>query len=118
MTFLSSRIRQHRRVTSNRHQIEMDSGDAVWVCVAQTRRNKASPVAALSAEARITKHVNHQVREAVGNLLDSKSALVVFERKPIAWEGRRDHCEGVVRVSSEPGRIGEPWNDVEELENG
>jgi hypothetical protein len=69
----------------------------------------------LGGESRIAEHLGHQPREQIGHLDDAQTPLAWLEREREARERRRDDREGVRRVTPEPDRIGEPWDELLEL---
>jgi hypothetical protein len=86
-------------------------GDAEAGC------GEGTPVAALRTESPIAQDVRHQRRKAIGDRLDAEAFLSGPEGQAVAGQGGRDHGEGIRRVATEAPRVGQPGDDVEELED-
>ena len=68
-------------------------------------------------EALVAEHVGHQLGEDIGDLLDAEALLPRRERQPVARQRRRDHGEGIGRIAAEARRVGQPRDQLEELEH-
>ena len=96
--------------------VEMDGGAVLGVEPADPGRHLRSPIAALGAVACVAEST-HQLDERVGD-----AALVPARRtrgfgEAVAGQRRRDHVERVRRVAPKGLRVGEPWDDIEELDD-
>ena len=85
--------------------------------IAQPGRDERAPVAALRAEPRVAEDAGHQLRHAVRHRLDRKARLAGRERQAAPRQRRCHHGEGIVRIAAEACRIGQAWDDVQELEH-
>ena len=114
---LRRRVGRRRLVGLQREQVDVDAEQLFRMGDAEAGCGEGAPVAALRAEAPVAQHVRHQRREAIGDRLDAEAWLAGAEGQAVAGQGGRHHGEGIGRVAAEAGGVGEPRNDIEELED-
>ncbi|MCZ7566403.1 MAG: hypothetical protein M5U08_23525 [Burkholderiales bacterium] len=113
--FLRGGVGDHLPVAPHREQVEVDADRACGKLVAEPRGDERAPVAALRREALVAENLRHQLGQNPGDLLHAEARLPGPERERVAGQRRRDHRERVGRIGTEPRRIGEHRDQLEEL---
>src|SRR3954469_4898764 len=83
---LGRRVRDHLRVTPDRHQVEMDAGQLVRVSIPEAGGDERAPVPALRAEPLEAEHPGHQLGQAVRHSLNPEARLAWREGQAVAGQ--------------------------------
>jgi len=79
--------------------------------------DRGTPITALRGETLVAQYVRHQRREAICHRLDTEAGLPRAERQTIARERRGYDGKRIRGITAEACRIGQPWDNVQELEH-
>src|ERR1700730_13049124 len=104
-------------IAPDRQQIYVDSDQLVGMGVAEARGGDGTPIAALHGKAGVAQGVAHQLGRAVGDLFDAEARLPGFEGQSIARERGCDDGERIRGIATEPRRVSQPRDQLEELED-
>ncbi len=115
LLLVTERNRGVRRSTEG--HVEMDGHAVSGVQPADPGRHLCAPVTALRDVLRVAESA-HQRDERLGDAEFVPARRARGFREPVARQRRCDHMEAVFRVPAEGFRVGEPWDDVEELDDG
>ena len=96
----------------------MNARQPRWISVAKASGDERTPVAPLGSKVPVADNIRHQLSEAVRNGLNPEPRLAWREGQAIAGKGWCDDREGIGRISPEPCRVRQPWDQLEKLEDG
>src|SRR3954453_870330 len=96
----------------------MDAGQPIRIGIPEAGGDERTPVPALRAEPLIAEHPGHQLGQAVRHSLNPEARLAWREGQAAAGQRCRDDREPGRWVRSEPPWVGQPRDELQELENG